>query len=284
MLQEKGSPSHSIVTPSLNMVEYLKLCHQSIVDQEGASFEHIVADGGSEDGTVQWLDERADVYSFSGRDAGMYDALNKGLKRARGEILSYLNSDEQYLPGTLAFVKDTFDQNPDIDILFGDVLLVDKDGSLLSFRKGYRPSSIYISVSHLYLLTCAMFFRRRVIDDGYTFNESLRVAGDADLVVRLLKAGYKAVHVRKYLAVFTVTGSNMSAGTNAYRERAMLSNSLPFHVRFLRVPINAVRLLEKFMSGAYFENLPIEYSIYTRDSATIRKNFLGTASFRWPKQ
>ena len=93
-------PSFTIVTPSFNMLSYLKLCHRSIADQE-VDCEHVVIDGGSADGTADWLDRHPNIISISEPDDGMYDAVNKGFALAKGEILAYLNCDEQYLPGAL---------------------------------------------------------------------------------------------------------------------------------------------------------------------------------------
>jgi glycosyltransferase involved in cell wall biosynthesis len=95
----------SIVTPSYNMLDYLKRCHASIADQEKVSFEHLVIDGASKDGTPEWLRENPDIVSLSEPDNGMYDAINKGFRLAKGRILAYLNCDEQYLPGTLKYVN-----------------------------------------------------------------------------------------------------------------------------------------------------------------------------------
>src|SRR5205809_81991 len=96
--RERMKPRVSVITPSFNMLEFLKRCHRSVADQ-GVHLEHIVMDGGSSDGTAEWL-AGSDVSLWqSASDAGMYDAVNKGLQLASGDILAYLNCDEQYLPG-----------------------------------------------------------------------------------------------------------------------------------------------------------------------------------------
>src|SRR5437660_9009586 len=100
--------SISVITPSLNMLPYLKRCCASLADQEGASWEHIVVDGESTDGTVEWLRSQPHVASIIGKDQGMYDAINKGLAACTGDIVAYLSCDEQYLPGTLAYIDHYF--------------------------------------------------------------------------------------------------------------------------------------------------------------------------------
>src|SRR6266704_4923256 len=106
----------SIITPSFRSSGWLKLCLASVADQRVA-VEHIVQDAGSDDGTLDWLlrDKRAKV--FVEKDQGMYDAINRGLRRASGDILAYLNCDEQYLPGALAAVGKFFEQHSNVDVL-----------------------------------------------------------------------------------------------------------------------------------------------------------------------
>src|ERR1051326_2410494 len=126
--------SISVITPSLNMGAYLRRCCASVADQAGGAYEHIVVDGGSTDGSAEWLGQQPHISSIVGPDRGMYDAINKGLARARGEIVAYLSCDEQYLPGALAHVKDYFARQPHVDGVFGDTLVTWPDGGLISFQ------------------------------------------------------------------------------------------------------------------------------------------------------
>ena len=115
-------PDFSIITPSLDMLGYLQRCRRSVADQEGVSLEHIVRDGESQDGTVEWLEREAAATNLPGsrrrlvacseKDEGMYDAVNKGFRQARGKILAYLNCDEQYLPGALRAAQEVFERGP----------------------------------------------------------------------------------------------------------------------------------------------------------------------------
>ena len=98
----------SIVTPSFRQLDWLRLALASVADQQGVEVEHIVQDGGSEAETLAPMAANPIVRLFSEPDDGMYDAINRGLRRTRGEICGYLNCDEQYLPGTLAKVTEIF--------------------------------------------------------------------------------------------------------------------------------------------------------------------------------
>ncbi|MCU0522546.1 MAG: glycosyltransferase [Anaerolineae bacterium] len=149
------APDISVITPSLNMLPYLQRCSASVADQEGVSVEHIIVDGASTDGTSDWLTTKGNLVSIVGRDSGMYEAVNRGLSDARGGILAYLNCDEQYLPGALRAVKSVFDADTDVHMVFGDSLIVGRDGTMIAYRKGYAPRWHYIQVSHLYNLSCS---------------------------------------------------------------------------------------------------------------------------------
>src|SRR5215471_17621511 len=105
------------------MLEYLKRCCASVADQSGPPHEHIVVDGESTDGTVAWLRSQRHLTSIVGKDQGMYDAINIGLRVATGDIVAYLSCDEQYLPGALDFVAGYFASHPEVDGIFGDTLV-----------------------------------------------------------------------------------------------------------------------------------------------------------------
>lgn len=273
----------SIITPSFNMLNHLKLCHASIADQKGVDWEHIVIDGGSTDGTLEWLKQMKNIRWISEKDNGMYDALNKGLKIAKGDILAYLNCDEQYLPGTLEKIREYFVSTPQIDILFGGSLLLNTDGRILGFRKVLVPRYSYIITSHLYNLSCAMFFRKSIIDNKFFFNDTLKAVADMDFVLRVLEFGFNPGYVNVFLSIFTMRGNNLGASLEAKEELISLRKTGSFHYRIFRFPLNIVRWLEKVFSGVYFTRQPIEYSVYTHSSFVARQKFIQKAYPFWLK-
>jgi glycosyltransferase involved in cell wall biosynthesis len=266
------------------MLSYLKCCAASIADQKDAHIEHIVVDAKSTDGTVDWLSTQSKIRYISEPDNGMYDAVNKGLKMASGDILAYLNCDEQYLPGTLAFVKEYFETHPNVDLVFGHALIIDKNGGLLSFRKSYRPSYTYIITSILYNLSCTMFFRRNIIEHNIYFNEHLKDVADADFVLKILGNKYNSGYIKEYLSVFTWTGNNMSVGHNARMEARELKKSAQWYMRYFSFLYNIARYVEKLFSGGYFQKFPIRYDIYIPSSQQHRRTVeANSVSSAWPK-
>ena len=244
----------SIITPSFRNSDWLKLCIASVADQ-GMPVEHIIQDAGSDDGTLDWLPKDPRVKAFVERDDGMYDAVNRGLRRAQGGILAYLNCDEQYLPGALAAVAGFFRQNPRVDVLFADFVVVDGGGNYLFHRKVQRPLKYHTWVSHLPAFTCATFFRRSLIAEHQLFfDPNLRVVGDAEWMVRLLRRGTSMAVLRRFTSTFAMTGANLSAKPNARWEARELFNSAPLWTRKLKGLLVLHHRLRRLAAGFIFRN------------------------------
>jgi glycosyltransferase involved in cell wall biosynthesis len=262
----------SIITPSFRASEWLKLCIPSVADQ-GVELEHIVQDSVSDDGTLDWLPQDRRVKAFIEKDRGMYDAVNRGLRKAKGEYLAYINCDEQYLPGALQAVAAFFEKHPEVELIFSDALVVNPDGSFNCFRKVQRPWESHARVCALCTLTCSMFFRRSLIDErNLFFDDRYRDLGDVDWTVRVLRQGVRMKIMRHYTSIFTETGDNMNLKPNAMRERAEFYASSPWWVRAARPVINKAYQASRFLQGGFFEK-PLSYSIYTKASPTQRVTF-----------
>jgi hypothetical protein len=141
----------------------------------------------------------------------MYDAIARGWARGSGEILSWLNSDEQYLPGTLSLVQRAFAEHPEVDFLFGDAIIISPRGEPLAARREIPLRPAYVRHGFLYAMSCTLFFRRRLWDKGLLrFNPAYKLAGDMDVVLSLLECGLKVMHIPAYLALFTAGRGNLS--------------------------------------------------------------------------
>jgi len=274
----------SIVTPSFRSATWLKLCINSIADQN-VEVEHIVQDSCSEDGTRELLEGDPRVKAFIEKDTGMYDAVNRGLRRSSAPLLAYLNCDEQYLPGALDLVKRTFEARPDLDILFGDVIVVNGDGGFNCFRKVQIPLKYHTWVSqNLATFTAATFFRRRILDqhDMY-FDAKFRDLADVDWMMRALAKGLKMGLLHEYTSVFTETGVNMNLGANALREKAEFRATAPKWARRAAPIFTAHHRLRRLMQGAYSQK-PFSYAIYANSNTEIRTPFeVANPTSRWER-
>ena len=279
----------TVVTPSFRQHDWLRRCVASVADQSGVDFEHIVQDGGcSPEAHVAleaWGRQFPRLRLHVEKDAGMYDAVNRGFRRGTGDICSYLNCDEQYLPGTLARVRDYFAAHPETDILFGDTIVVGEDGRYLCDRKALTPQKPHSMVSQtLSFLTCGLFFRRCVLDrDGLYFNHQLRDLGDVDWALRVVEKKLRMDLLRQFVAVFAETGHNMNYRPNARREAREMFQAAPAWARTFRLMIVAHFRLRRLLRGGYTQS-PYDYQIYTPTNLSQRKTFhVAHPTGRWKR-
>jgi len=272
----------SIITPSFRSSRWLEFCIASVADQD-ALHEHIVQDSCSDDGTQEWLPHDPRVKAYIEKDKGMYDAVNRGLRRATGEILAYINCDEQYLPGALSRVADFFNDHPDVDVVFANTVVVDARGEYLCHRQPLIPNRCHIWVSgNLPVLTCATFFRRRILEkDGLFFDPNLKDVGDVTWVMGLLKARVKMATLEVFTSVFTETGANMNLLPNAQREKRELYRSAPVWLRLTRPFWVAHHRCRRLVAGHYRAEA-FSFALYTEASPQHRvTRRVEKTNYRW---
>lgn len=277
----------SIITPSFRQLDWLRLCVASVADQAGVSVEHIIQDGETEGIAEQEIRTCRDKEDYtlrliSEQDDGMYDAINRGLRRCTGEICAYLNCDEQYLPGTLAKVSAFFDAHPEVDALFGDVILIDRNGHPLSYRRTIRPRAEHLRLSHLNTASCSTFFRRRLLDRGFYFDPQWKAIGDMVWVDRLLQEKIRMETVPEALATFAFTGANLGATALCDQEFDRWRGPLKHALARKMFAVLRHRLL-KTVAGAYRARA-VEIAVYTHDSPRERQRRSGhNIGFKWPR-
>lgn len=181
------SVSLSIVTVVRNGAATIRSCVESVRGQAYPR-EHVVWDGGSTDGTLEILKSYGDaIRLFSGADSGIYDAMNKGIARAGGDVIGILNADDFYADGTcLAEVAKVFD-DPDVESSYADLDYVDaRDPGRVTRRWIAGPCTRRGFYWGWMPPHPTFFVRREVYDRFGTFDTSLGTAADYELVLRLL--------------------------------------------------------------------------------------------------
>ena len=187
-------PRISIVTPSLNQGRFLRACLDSLVSQQYPDLELLVVDGGSADETREVIEAFADRLTWwvSEPDAGQSDAINKGVARATGEIVAWLNADDYLLPDALATVASAYSHAREAPFLFGNGLRVDERGHTKSafFANGTPPfSRDALRYGLNFVLQPATFIRRSAWCEAGGLDTSLRWGMDTDLWIRLSALG-----------------------------------------------------------------------------------------------
>ena len=262
----------SIITPSFRNSNWLKLCIASVADQQGVEIEHIVQDACSDDGTQDWLPHDKRVKSFIEKDKGMYDAVNRGYKRAEGDILAYLNCDEQYLPGGLKAVHDFFQTHPKVEVALAGTIVVDGAGKYICHRHLMVPHSQHVWF-RFPILTSSVFLRRRIISErGIFFDTRWRDLGDFHWVLALIKNKVPMAVCDTFTSAFADTGENMNLKPNAIREKAETAKMIPAGARALK-PFSILHHRLRRLAAGHFRLKPATYQIYTLGSPDSRVNF-----------
>jgi glycosyltransferase involved in cell wall biosynthesis len=199
-------PSISIVTPSYNQADFLERTIQSVVEQDYPRLEYFVQDGDSNDNTREVLERFGPQLGHweMRADEGQAQAINRGFARARGEVMSYLNSDDVLLPGALRYIGRYFEAHPDVDVIYGHRVLIDEDDREIGRWVLPRHRDSVLSWAD-YVPQETLFWRRRVWEKaGGRVDEEFRFAIDWDLLLRLRDAGARIVRVPRFLGAFRV--------------------------------------------------------------------------------
>lgn len=156
----------SIITPSFNQVSYLEQTIRSVLEQDYPHIEYIVIDGGSTDKSVDIIRkyEGKLAYWVSEKDKGQAEAINKGLARATGDIIAWLNSDDYYLPGAVSAAVKTFDEDTKVVLVYGDMLAVDEKGQTFNQLK-YSQLDLEDLLRFQIIGQAAVFMRRSALDN-----------------------------------------------------------------------------------------------------------------------
>ena len=210
----------TIITPSFNQGQFIERTLLSVARQTGVVVEHLVMDGGSTDKTVEILKKfRPPLQWVSEPDKGQADAVNKGIRSSDGEIIGLLNSDDIYYPDAIRRVVAFFNDNPAIDVVYGQADHIDVHD--LPFE-AYPTESWNLERLHQTCFICqpALFFRRRVVEKNGLLDESLHFCMDYDYWLRLSYAGVRFAYLEEKLAGSRLYSGNKTLGekVNAYAE------------------------------------------------------------------
>jgi glycosyltransferase involved in cell wall biosynthesis len=260
-----------------------------VADQEGVEVEHIVQDGGTK-GFADFAKQMAQQWPnrngyqrimVNEQDGGMYDAINRGLKRAKGKVCAYLNCDEQYLPGVLSMIWASFQKNPSVEVVLGDVIVIGTDGEAVCHRKMVKPGLAHTWTCHFGALTAGIFFREKLVNEGLLFDTSYRAASDAEWFVRVLQSGKKVQPLRRTTSTFMESGENLGLSLTAKEERARLDNSAPLYFKVLRPVWVLVHRVRRLWSGAH-RSEDVAYGIYLPKQPARKAFYAKRLRTTWP--
>ncbi len=211
-------PKLSVITVVYNNVQHIERTMLSVLNQSYPNIEYLIIDGGSTDGTMAVINQYKPRLArlISEADKGIYDAMNKGLKAAKGDYVLFMNSgDEIYAPDT---VEQVFATHPDADIYYGETEMIDTDGKSLGQRRHkaplqftWRSFNLGMSISHQ-----AIYIKSSLIEP---YNHQYQLSADIDWIIRAAKKAQKIVNTDRYVAKYLVGGISKKKHRQSLIER-----------------------------------------------------------------
>ena len=218
----------SIVTIVRNDAEHIAGTIESVLSQNYPDVEYVIIDGGSTDGTVEIIEKYRSqlAYFVSEPDTGIYNAMNKGIRKTTGDVIGMINSGDKYYPGAFQIVADAFGETPGRRIFWGDVQY-----EHLGRVKGFRENKRYIGA---FAPHPSMFVPRAVYDEIGLYDESFRLLGDYDFM-------YRAVNVKKVEVLYVpeLVAYYLEGGLSDQRIYRCLADELRVKIRYGANPFAA---------------------------------------------
>jgi len=213
----------SIITPTLNSERFIKDCIESVKNQSYLDIEHIIVDGGSVDSTLKLIKEYENSYDLkliSGKDNGIYDALNKGIKSSTGEIIGILHSDDFYVHSQVIekIVKVFLEGN--VDSCFADLCYVSKENpnrvirywkagnfDITNFKNGWMPPHP------------TLFVKKEVFDKYGLYSLDYKISSDYEFIVRVLyKFKIRTYYINELIVKMRVGGASNKSLKNVIQK------------------------------------------------------------------
>ncbi len=171
-------------------------------------FEYIVIDGKSTDGTLDIIEEYAPKFNARMRwvsevDNGIFDAMNKGVKMAKGDIVGIINSDDYYVPNVLEIIASEDNAHPETDIFYGMMKWIDKDRNEILVERSHHTMLFTNPMPHP-----AVFVKKYLYEENKCYDTSLKLTADYDLLLRFFIKKYCFLPIDKILTVVLKTGAS----------------------------------------------------------------------------
>jgi len=275
-------PKISIVTPSFNQGRFLEECITSVLEQDYPDFEYIIIDGGSTDNSLDIISAHQPylAYFVSESDKGQSSAISKGFKKAKGELVAWLNSDDYYLPGAFKKVAEAYGRDPEASFYFGNGFRVDSMGMKKS--RYFEGETVHFNRDALlyclnYILQPATFINASYLNKVHFLDEDLHYGMDTDLWLKLSKEKMPAfvpetlAVSREYEDTKTSTGSFQRA--EELRQIALRHTGQPMTPGVLLYFLDTLRRFIVQEKSPFPQQFNLEVDRFSRQAACLMSDF-----------
>ncbi len=228
-----SEPKISVITVVFNNEATIADTLQSVAAQDYSNLEYIVIDGLSKDRTLDRIKERKEIISklISEKDTGIYDAMNKGIALATGEIIGFINGDDFYLPGTLAKVAKTFKEDPNLEACYGDLCYVKQNDPQTVVRHWRSSPFVPTAFERGWAPPHPTFFVRHDVYERFgSFDLEYRIAADVELMMRFLERHrIRVKYVPGVMVMMRMGGTTNRSVTNVINQNKEILRALRSH-------------------------------------------------------
>jgi glycosyltransferase involved in cell wall biosynthesis len=241
-------PIISIITPCLNRADFIGEAVESVLAQHYPKFEHIIMDAGSTDGTLDVLRLYPHLHVVSEPDRGMYDAINKGLRLARGEIIGLLNTDDILAEGCFETIAAAFEAHPDALAVVGGISVFCDDETgrhTVSSAPTIETNEFWYRLILGHPVSNAWFYRREVFERFGVFNDNYRYVEDRSFLIHIaLDGGVRPIpihqalyHYRQHSGSGTMTDADSRTKEYGFMRMKLLLEDIRAWEEFLARPV-----------------------------------------------
>jgi glycosyltransferase involved in cell wall biosynthesis len=251
----------SIITPSFNQGKFLEETLLSVLDQNYPNLEYIVIDGGSTDNSLDIIRkyEKRLSYWTSEKDNGQSEAINKGFRKATGEIIAWLNSDDILMPGALHRIEQVFAKG-DVDLVNGYTAVIDEASNILTGHFTLKQSKWYAQRGIYYVNQPAMFWKREILDKVGYLKEDFHTEMDKELLIRIFDNNYRIGQLPVIIAGFRLHNQSKSASGSKVVRKWFLEDQAKLHKQYTttygqkpNVINKSIYRMEKLLKGVYLK-------------------------------
>jgi glycosyltransferase involved in cell wall biosynthesis len=257
----------TIITPSFNQGQFLEATIKSVLNQQYADLEYMIFDGASADNSLKIIEKYKDKLTHweSEKDRGQSHAINKGFAKATGEIVTWLNSDDQLMPDALLKVARYFEENPDIAFLHGKTVLIKDihENSEQGIIKGADDKDLTDKyLAGLPFPQPSAFFRKSMIDEFGLLNEKYHYGMDYDFFLQM-SLNYKSLKVNDILSKYLLHESSKTVSQSAVfaKDYAKIFSKLLRSFSFTSEIIAQMKVLEIYTEGNDFYKVTKDFTI-----------------------
>jgi len=255
-------PRITVVTPSFNQGRFIEQTIQSVINQNYPNLEYIIIDGGSADNSLEIIKKYGNYLTFweSKKDQGQSDAIGKGFRRATGKLISWLNSDDMYFPGSLFKIAKAYLKNPKASIYSGGVAFGESNGLIVNCSVPSLSLKIFSKRGIFGYAQPSSFFNVETYKLSGGIDQSLYMRMDNDLMFRMLALNSNTVVIKDILGFFRFHGeSKSSLFKDCYiKECAEFNKSIAISsvsINLLKILFKSYRLVSGGYLGSFLANI-----------------------------